>query len=123
MQQLEFKFSRSLCVFIHVVTAFFVFSYLAFDVLDLDLSKFRRTQTPHEKTSVIAEAGKEMEPGALKGYVRYPVRLAGFIEVNFDESIQLQHKHMLRDSRLYSLRDLRRKVLPPASRSDKSPEG
>jgi sec-independent protein translocase protein TatA len=41
---------------LHVIVAFFVFSYIAFDVLDLDLSSFPLQHPAHKQALIIAEA-------------------------------------------------------------------
>jgi hypothetical protein len=43
---------------VHVVSALFMLSYIAFDVLDLDLSDFILNHVPHQTSPAIAEAVK-----------------------------------------------------------------
>jgi hypothetical protein len=43
---------------VHLINVLFVFSYIAFDVLDLDLSDFIFNHAPYQTTPAIAEAVK-----------------------------------------------------------------
>ena len=43
---------------VYLISAVFVFSYIAFDVLDLDLSDFPLSHTPREKTAIVTEVPK-----------------------------------------------------------------
>ena len=47
--------------FVHIITALFVFSYIAFDVLDLDLSDFPLKPVLHQRVVVMAEMPKAVK--------------------------------------------------------------
>jgi len=104
----------------HILSAVFVFSYIAFEVLDLDLSDFPLRHAPLEKTAVITEALKVTEivnTGNPDGFWIAP---SLFQPATFKESIRIQQKNLLRTSRFRNLRLLSPPRIIPPSNSDSS---
>lgn len=127
------------CRCAHILSVVFVFSYIAFEVLDLDLSdltahhKARHAATarkrsvplrhaPLEKTVVITEALKVTEivnTGNPDGFWIAP-SLVQPATATFKESIRIQQKNLLRTSRFRNLRLLSPPRIIPPSNSDSS---
>ena len=59
---------------VHIISVLFVFSYIAFDVLDLDLSDFVWNHGPREEAPIISDAVKlpELSDPAKLSNVRIP---------------------------------------------------
>ena len=118
----KFKNSNRLWRLVHIVTVVFVFSYIAFDVLDLDLSDFPLKQVPRERVVVVTEAPKGTGLANLldqNGLRMKPSLLDPSI---FKESIRLQHKDKLIALRFRADRiHVPRLTLPRSSTLDSSP--
>ena len=113
----RFRFWR----WVHLVSAVFVFSYIAFDVLDLDLSNFPLKHAPRERAAIITEAPKATElvnTVNSDGFRIAPLLLQPSI---FKESIRIQQKDLLRTSRFRKARILFRPRIVQRSTSDSSP--
>jgi hypothetical protein len=106
---------------IQIVTAMFVFSYIAFDVLDLDLSNFPLKQVPHERV-VVTEVPKGTELANLfsdDGLRIEPLFLDPAI---FKESTRLRHKDTRRILRSNTYLNIHRLIFPRSSTQGSSPE-
>ena len=104
---------------VHIVSALFVFSYIAFDVLDLDLSDFPLKHAPHERAAIITETPKATE---LVNTVNWDgFKIALLLPAIFKESIRIQQKNLLRTSRFRKARMLFHPRIVQRSTSDSSP--
>ena len=80
---------------VHIFTAVFVLSYIAFDVLDLDPSDFPLKRAPRQRVVVVTEMPKGTELASLlEGHLLRMEPL--LLDPSFKESIRLHHKDMLR---------------------------
>jgi hypothetical protein len=107
---------------IHIATAVFVFSYIAFDVLDLDLSDFPLKQASQERTVIITETPKTVELANALSAESF--RIASSVVQPFvsKESIRFQQKHLIQPARFREiLIFLHRLNLPQSSSTDSSP--
>ena len=121
-QQLKAKTSRRSCGLIHVVTVLFVFSYIAFDILDLDLSEFPLQQTAQKQVVIIAEAPNATELANLPN--RDSLRSEpSLIDPSVSkESIRFQDNRILRIPWFHIARaHIHRVNFPQSSTLDSSP--
>ncbi len=107
--------------YVHIVSAVFVFSYIAFDVLDLDLSDFPLQHAPREQTVVVTEAPKPTEIVNLGNSDGFWIAAALLQPATFKELIRIQQKDLIRTSRFRKLRLLSPPRIIPPSNSDSSP--
>ena len=95
-----FKFLSSVTArrSVYTVVAMFVFTYIAFDVLDLDLSDFPLKQAAHERVVLATEMPRGTEQADLFG--RHLLRVEPLLQhlSPFKESIRLRHKEILGNS-------------------------
>jgi len=93
----HFKFLTSVSFWrlVHIFTVVFVLSYIAFDVLDLDLSDFPLKRAPRQRVVVMTEMPKGTElANLLEGHL---IRMEPLLlDPSFKESIRLHHKDTLR---------------------------
>ena len=114
----RFRFWRC----IHIVSAVFVFSYIAFDVLDLELSDFPLRHATREKMLIITEAPKATEMVNTLNWNGFRIVLSLLQPSLFKESIRIQQKNMLRASRFREARiPFHRLTLSQSSTLDSSP--
>jgi len=108
--------------FVHIITAVFVFFYIAFDVLDLDLSDFPLKQAARERAVVVTEVPKGTELASLidhDGHHLGPWLLDASV---FKQSMYLQDNNIQRTSQFHDARThIRRLIFPRSSRSDSPP--
>ena len=102
----------------YIISAVFVFSYIAFDVLDLDLSNFRLNHAPFEKTAIVSEAPKPTELSNAANI--HGLRIAPSLQEPpvFKDKIQ---SDLLRIPRFRKLRITFHPLIIPRSSSDPSP--
>ena len=113
-----FNFRR----WMHVASAVFVLSYIAFDVLDLDLSDFPLKETSHERTAIIAETPKTVELTNALSADSFRITSSLLQPFESKESIRFQQKTLLQPTRFRDTRiHLHRFHLPQSSNSDSSP--
>jgi hypothetical protein len=103
----------------HIIIAFFVLSYIAFDVLDLDLSAFPLQQAAHKQALIVAEAPGSTESTYLLDY--------GWLSTNrsFEEAPVIQPSIRFSDNRVLKITSFRiaraqiyRVIYPPSSSPD-----
>ena len=118
-----FKFSSSIRLWrlVHIVTAMFVFSYIAFDILDLDLSDFPLKQRTHERVAAVTEVPKGTELANLFGDVGLRMEPSLLDPAIFKESTRLRHKDTLRTLRSTAYPRVHRLTFPRSSTRDSSP--
>ena len=105
---------------VHIVSALFVFSYIAFDVLDLDLSDFPFKHAPREKAAIITETPKATELVNTVNSDGFKIALL-LLPAIFKESIRIQQKNLLRTSRFRKARMLFHPRIVQRSTSDSPP--
>jgi len=82
--------------FVHIILALFVFSYIAFDILDLDLSDFPLKNPSRARIVAVTEIPRGTELASLLGCgLQRLETFAVHLSIS-KESIRLQHKHLLR---------------------------
>jgi hypothetical protein len=119
-----FRLNRSSLLLrtIYIASAVFVFSYILFDVLDLDLSDFPLRQAPLERSAVVTQVPKGTEHTFLPDRTVFWVDLSLLFSEISKESLRLQHKGMLRSLLFDSARTrVYRIALPRSSTKDSSP--
>lgn len=108
---------------VHLVTALFVFSYIAFDVLDLDLSNFPLKQATPKRVVVVTEIPRGTK--LISMLETHLLRIESWIldPSVFEESDRLQHKTLLRTLRLNDIVQFHRiiHVFSSDSQSSSSP--
>ena len=110
----RFRFWR----WVHIMSAVLVFSYVAFDVLDLDLSDFPL----NERMLIITEAPKATEIVHTLNWSGFQIVPSLLHPSLFKESIRIQQKNILRASRFREARILsHRLIIPQSSTLDSSP--
>jgi|GEM_PF-2392245 len=110
----RFRFWR----WVHIMSAVLVFSYVAFDVLDLDLSDFPL----NERMLIITEAPKATEMVHTLNWSGFQIVPSLLQPSLFKESIRIQQKNILRASRFREARILfHRLIIPQSSTLDSSP--
>src|SRR5262249_40463411 len=96
-------------------------SYIAFDVLDLDLSDFPVKQAAHQRVVVVTEAPKGIEPANLLKDVGLRMEPSLLDPAIFRESTRLQHKDALRTLRFSGYPYVHKVTFPRSSTRDSSP--
>lgn len=91
LRRLRFPTYVSLWQLVYIVTAVFVFSYIAFDVLDLDLSDFPLKQVPRERVVIVTEVPKGTELVNLLGDGGLRMEPSFLDPAIFKESTRLRH--------------------------------
>lgn len=106
----------------HIITVFFVFSYIAFDVLDLDLSEFPLRQSSQKQMVIIAEVPNGTELANLAGHDSLRIE-ASLIDPSVSKkSIRFQDNRILRILWLHIARAHIHRITFPRSRNlDSSP--
>jgi len=122
LRNCKLKIANSPRTWIHIITILFVFSYIAFDILDLDLSEFPLQQVSHKQVVILAEAPSATE---LDYFLDHDSRLiqSPVLDLsNSKESIRLQDHRLLRIPSLRLVHShILRIVFPHSSSSDSSP--
>jgi hypothetical protein len=104
---------------IYIVSMLLVFSYILFDVLDLDGSDFPRPRAPVERNVVVAEVPKEIKQAYLSERTELWVDHSVLVPAMFDESVHVRLTRMLTFSPLESARTRGYRIaLPRSSPSD-----
>jgi len=107
---------------VRLITAVFVFSYIAFDVLDLDLSDFPLKQAARERAVVVTEVPKGTELTNLinhDGHRLGPWLLDASV---VKQSLRVQDNNIQRTSQFHDARTyVHRLVFPRSSKSDSPP--
>jgi hypothetical protein len=107
---------------VYIASAVFVFSYIAFDVLDLDLSDFPLKQASHERTVIITETPKTVELANALSAESFRIASSLAQPLVSNESIRFQQKHLIQPKRFrQTLILLHRLNLPQSSSTDSSP--
>jgi hypothetical protein len=89
---------------IYVVCIAFVFSYIFFDVLDLDGSDFPRPRAPVERNVVVAEVSKEIKQAYFPDKTELWVDRLALVPAISSESVDLRLTRTLTVSPLDSTR-------------------
>ena len=97
--RLRFTKRRSLWQWVHILSAVFVFSYIAFDVLDLDLSDFPLKHPAREKAATITATVKPTELLTTAKSEAFRIESALLQSSIFKELVRIQQQDMLRTSR------------------------
>ena len=97
----HFRFQTCVCLWrlVYIASAVFVFFYVAFDVLDLDLSDFPLGQVPRERVVAVTEVPKGTEVVNITGNADLRMEPWLLDPAGFKESTRLQHKDTLRTLR------------------------
>src|SRR5262245_16777014 len=104
---------------IFIVCMPLVFSYILFDVLDLDGSDVPRPRAPVERNVVVAEVPKEIKQAYLSERTELWVDHSVVVPAMFDESVHVRLTRMLTFSPLESARTRGYRIaLPRSSPSD-----
>src|SRR5215467_8783797 len=104
---------------IYIVCMLVVFSYILFDVLDLDGSDFPRPRAPVERNVVVAEVPKEIKQAYLSERTELWVDHSVLVPATPDESVHVRLTRMLTFSPLESARTRGYRIaLPRSSPSD-----
>lgn len=104
---------------IYIVSMLLVFSYILFDVLDLDGSDFPRPRAPVERNVVVAEVPKDIKHAYLSERTELWVDHSVPVPAMFDESVHVRLTRMLTFSPLESARTRGYRIaLPRSSPSD-----
>ena len=104
---------------IYVVCIAFVFSYIFFDVLDLDGSDFPRPRAPVERNVVVAEVPKEIKQAYLPDKTELWVDNLALVPAISGESVDVRLTRALTFSPLDSARTRGYRIaLPRSSPSD-----
>ena len=107
---------------IHIVTAVFVLLYIAFDVLDLDLSDFPLKQAAHERTVIIAETPKTVELTQALSADSFRIVSSLQQPLVSKDSIRFQQNHLVQPARFRETRILLHRLnLPQFSNTNSSP--
>lgn len=88
----------------YIVCMCFVFSYIAFNVLDLDGSNLLSLATPLERSSVIAVIPSEVEIPYSSDRVEHARTIAGLVADSFTEYARFQMTTVSKSSLLASVR-------------------
>jgi len=106
---------------VHIVTVIFVLFYIAFDVLDLDLSGFPLKQVPREQVVVVTEVPKGTELANLLGDAGLRMEPSLLDPAIFKESTRLRHyKDALQTVRPTAYPHAHRLIFPRSSTRDSS---
>lgn len=121
LRHLRFPTYVSLWRLVHIVTAVFVFSYIAFDVLDLDLSDFPLKQVPRERVILVTEVPKGTELVNLLGDGGLRMEPSFLDPAIFKESTRLRNKDKPRTLWSAAYSHIHRLTFPRSSPPDSSP--
>jgi len=103
----------------HIVIAFFVLSYIAFDVLDLDLSSFPLQQPAHKAVLIVAEVPAATELSYLPGHDALWTKQAIVDSPVSQHAIRLNDNRILRIAWFHTSRSqIYRLIYPPSSTPD-----
>ena len=107
---------------IHLAGAIFVFSFISFQVLDLDLSDFPLKEAPGEGTVIMIEAPETTELTNTISEDSFRTAAAALLQPSIQELLRSQQKTLVqhtpyRDTRIR----LHRLTIPRSSPSDSSP--
>ena len=122
--QAIFKLSTSVRFWrlVHIVTVIFVFFYIAFDVLDLDLSGFPLKQVPRDQVVVVTEVPKGTELAILLGDAGLQMEPSLLDPAILKESNRLRYyKDTRRTLRSTAYTHVHRLTFPRSSTRDSSP--
>ena len=121
----HFRYPTYVCLWqlVYIASAVVVFSYIAFDVLDLDLSDFPLKQAPRERVVVVTEVPKGTELANLLGDTSLRMESSLLDPAIFKESTRLRHKDTLRTLRSSAYPNVHRLTFPRSSTRDSSPAG
>jgi len=109
---------------VYIVSAVFIFSYILFDVLDLDLSSFPLRQAPIQRTAAVIQLPKAIEHAFLPDRTNFWLDLSPLLADVSKESLRLQHKGILRSLKFDSARTRAYRIaFPRSSTKDSSPSG
>ena len=104
---------------IYIASMLLVFSYILFDVLDLDGSDFPRPRAPVERNVVVAEVPKEIKQAYLSERTELWVDHSVLVPAMSGESVQVRPTRTLTFSPLDSARTRGYRIaLPRSSPSD-----
>jgi len=107
---------------VRLITAVFVFSYIAFDVLDLDLSDFPLKQAARERAVVVSEVPKGTELASLINHDGHRLRPWLLDASVVKQSLRVQDNNIQRTSQFHDARTyVHRLVFPRSSKSDSPP--
>jgi hypothetical protein len=109
---------RNLWQWVHILSAVFVFSYIAFDVLDLDLSDFPLKHPAREKAAAITATVKPTELLTTTKSEAFRIESSLLRSSAFKELVRIQQKDMSRTSRLRKSRLTFRPPIVPQPTSD-----
>jgi hypothetical protein len=100
---------------IYVVCIAFVFSYIFFDVLDLDGSDFPRSRAPVERNVVVAEVSKEIKQAYFPDKTELWVDQLALVPAISGESVDVRLTRALTFSPLDSARTHGYRIALPRS--------
>ena len=121
-QRLKFQTSGRPCGLMHIITVLFVFSYIAFDILDLDLSEFPLQQAAQKQAVIIAEAPNATELANLPNRDSLRIEPSLVDPSVSKESIRFQDNRILRIPWFHIARaHIHRVNFPQSSTLDSSP--
>jgi hypothetical protein len=107
---------------VYIVCVVFVFSYLLFNVLDLDLSDFPLRQSPIDRTAVVIQVPKGTEYAFLSNRTDFWIDLSLLVSDMSNESVRLQQKGIQSSLKFDSpYTRAYRIALPRSSTKDSSP--
>ena len=105
----------------HIITVLFVFSYIAFDVLDLDLSDFPLQQSSHRQVVIVAEATNAAELTQLPDHDGFWLEPSPVDPAVTKTSIRFQDNRIVRIPWLHiALTHIHKVNFPRSSSSDSS---
>src|SRR5437870_4429560 len=106
---------------LRIITVLFVFSYIVFDVLDLDLSDFPLHQPSHRQVVIIAEATNAAERTKLPDHDGFWLEPSPVDPAVTKASIRLQDSRIVRILWLHiALTHIHKVNFPRSSSSDSS---
>ena len=121
-RRLKFQTSGRSCGLMHIITVLFVFSYIAFDILDLDLSEFPLQQAAQKQAVIIAEAPNATELANLPNRDSLRIEPSLVDPSVSKESIRFQDNRILRIPWFHIARaHIHRVNFPQSSTLDSSP--
>jgi hypothetical protein len=121
-RRLKFQTSSRPCGLMHIIAVLFVFSYIAFDILDLDLSEFPLQRAAQKQVVIIAEAPNATELANLPNRDSLRIEPSLVDPSVSKESIRFQDNRILRIPWFHIARaHIHRVNFPPSSTLDSSP--
>jgi hypothetical protein len=107
---------------VYIVSAVFVFSYILFNVLDLDLSDLPLRPAPIERTAAVIQVPKATEHAFLPYRTDFWVDVSLLVPDISKESLRLQRKGIQRSLNFHSPHTrVYRMALPRSSTEDAFP--